>query len=228
MSTPRIPVAPLGFLPQQPGELQSVQSGLDLLRNWRGASVATAIVMAALLPFAVAWHVSYEIAIAACAVCAATLALSCHAVRDHRLSMLAIFPEFARLPDLAKKRKRLTSNRSRQALADGLRRAADPKQPPHRFDYCPVLRGRVAVVRTEMLQLAQALQETPAADPASVALIRELLTNGFSPLYNPNLSTDELSATLTRALAGMGRPTGQVIGTFDSRNTPITPRCGGN
>lgn len=223
MSAPPTPAAPLGFLPQSPGELQSVQSGLDLLRNWRAASVATAVVMAALLPFALAWHVSYEITIAACAVCAATLALSCHAVREQRLSTLAIFPEFARLPDLAKKRKRLTSNRSRQGLAEGLRRAADRNQPPHRFDCCPVLLGRVAVVRTEMLQLARALQETSAADPASVALIRELLTNGFSPLYNPNLSTDELRAALTRAHAGMAQPTRQVIGTVDSRNTRITP-----
>ena len=206
MSIQRTPAAPLGFLPQQPGELQTIQSGLDLLRNWRGASVATAVVMCALLPFAVAWHVSYEIAIAACAIAAVSLALGCHVVRERRLTALTIFPELARLPDLAKKRKRLASTRSRQALADGLRRAADPNQPPHRFDCCPVLRGRVAVVRTEILELALALQHTSAPDPTSVALIRELLTNGCSPLYNPNLSTDELRATLTHARAGMAQP----------------------
>ena len=75
MSTQRTPASPPGFPPRQPAELQTVQSRLDLLRDWRGASVATAVVMGALLPFAVAWHVRYEIAIAACAVCAVTLAL---------------------------------------------------------------------------------------------------------------------------------------------------------
>ena len=206
MSTQRTPAAPLSFPPKQPGELQTVQTGLDLLRDWRGASVATAIVMGALLPFAVAWHVSYAVTIAACAIGAVSLALGCHALRERRLAALAIFPELARLPDLARKRRRLTSTSSRQALAGGLRRAADPKQPPHRFDCCPVLRDRVSVVRTEMLELARALEQAPAPDPTSVALIRELLTNGCSPLYNPNLSIDELRATLTDARAGMARP----------------------
>ncbi len=206
MSTQRTPAAHPGLPPRQPPELQTVQSGLDLLRDWRGVGVATAVVMGALLPFAVAWHVSYEIAIAACAVGAVTLALGCHVVRERRLAALAIFPELARLPDLASKRKRLASTRSRRALADGLRRAADPMQPPHRFDCCPVLRDRVAVVRTDMLDLACALQQGPAPDPTSVALIRELLTNGCSPLYNPNLSSDELRETLTRARDGMAQP----------------------
>ena len=126
MSTQRTPAAPLSFPPKQPGELQTVQTGLDLLRDWRGASVATAIVMGALLPFAVAWHVSYAVTIAACAIGAVSLALGCHALRERRLAALAIFPELARLPDLARKRRRLTSTSSRQALAGGLRRAATP------------------------------------------------------------------------------------------------------
>ena len=206
MSTQRTPALPPSFPPRQPAELQTVQSRLDLLRDWRGVSVATAVVMGALLPFAVAWHVSYEIAIAACAVGAVTLALGCHVARECRLAALAMFPELARLPDLASKRRHLASTRSRQTLAGGLRRAADPNQPPYRFDCCPVLRNRVSVLRTEMLDLACALEQSPAPDPTSVALIRELLTNGCSPLYNPNLSTEELRATLTDARAGMDRP----------------------
>jgi hypothetical protein len=206
MSNQRNPTARRGFPPPHPGELEKVQSGLDLLRNWRGASLATAIVMGALLPFAVAWHVSYRITIAACAIGALTLALGCHIVRERRLAALAIFPELARLPDLALKRKRLSSTRSRNALVDGLRRAADPNQPPLRFDCCPVLLDRVATVRSDMLELARALEQTPAPDPTSVALIRELLTNGCSPLYNPNLPSDELRATLTHARDGMAQP----------------------
>ena len=56
-----------------------------------------------------------------------------------------------------------------------------------------------------MLDLARALEQASAPDPTSVALIRELLTNGCSPLYNPNLATDELRATLINARAGMDR-----------------------
>ena len=64
--------------PHQPPGHHAVQGSLATLRNWREGSVATAIVMAALLPFAVAWHTTYLIAIATCLIAAAILAASCH------------------------------------------------------------------------------------------------------------------------------------------------------
>jgi hypothetical protein len=188
---------------QGPPERQNVQTGLSLLRDWREASAATAIVMAALLPFAVAWHVSYLVAIVAALIAAVILALGCHAARQRRLTTLAVFPEFAQLPELASKRERLLSTRNRRRLADGLRRAAASSQPPRRFDCCPVLPDRVAVVRPALLQLATALERSTDPDPASVALIHELLTNGCSPLYNPNLAAEDLHTILSRAHAGM-------------------------
>ena len=195
--------ARISLPPQDPPERHTVTSGLGLLRTWRDASAATAIVMAALLPFAIAWHVSYLIAIAAALIAAVTLALGCHAARERRLTTLAIYPELAQLPDLAGKRKRLVTSRTRHALAEGLKRTAAPTQPPRRFDCCPVLGDRVAAVRAELLELAAALEQTNDPDPASVALIHELLTNGCSPLYNPNLPAADLQATLTRAHAGL-------------------------
>jgi hypothetical protein len=155
--------------------------------------------MAALLPFAVAWHVSYLVAIAASLISALTLALGCHAVREQRLRTLATFPEFAQLPDLAGTRRRLVSPRNRRALANWLRQTAAPTQPPRRFDCCPVLPDRVAAVRAELLTLADALEHSTDPDPASVALIHELLADACSPLYNPNAPADDLHATLTRA-----------------------------
>jgi hypothetical protein len=116
---------------------------------------------------------------------------------------LAIFAELADLPDLARKRKRLQSTRTRHALAAGLRRTAATPQPPRRFDCCPVLPDRVAAVLTELLQLATDLEQTEQPDPVSVALIHELLTDATSPLYNRNRSPDDLSDTLTRAHAGI-------------------------
>jgi hypothetical protein len=102
-----------------------------------------------------------------------------------------------------RKQARLQSSRTRRALAAGLRRTADPIQPPRRFDPCPVLADRAAAVRDQLLELANALEQTTTPDPACVALIRELLTNGTSPLYNPNLPARDLQTTLTRARAGI-------------------------
>ena len=162
-----------------------------------------------MLPLAVAWHRSYAIAVAAALIGAVTLALWCHLSREHRLSRWAVFPELDTLPDLARKRKRLQSARTRHALAAGLRRTADPEQPPRRFDCCPVLPHRVAAVRTELLQLATDLEQQQPPDPSSVALIHELLTDATSPLYNPNRSADDLRDTLARAHARLTtQPTG--------------------
>ena len=199
----RTPDARVGFPPERPPDHATKQSGLDLLRDWRAGSAATATVMAALLPFAVAWHDAYLTAITASLIGAVTVAAGCHAARERRLAILAIFPEFAHVADLARKRTRLVSTCTRQALADGLRRTADPTQPPRRFDCCPVLPDRVAVVRCELLQLASTLEQTPNPDAASVALIHELLTNACSPLYNPSRPADDLRRSLSRAQAGI-------------------------
>jgi hypothetical protein len=203
MPPKRLPTAHMNFPAHAPPERQTVQSGLTMLNNWRQGSAATAIVTAALLPVDVAWHVTYLIAIVAALIGATTLALGCHLARAHRLTTLAIFPEFAHLPDLAGKRRRLISTRNRRKLAYGLRRTAAPTQPPARFDCCPVLRERVAATRSELLELADALEQTHEPDPACVALIHELLTNGCSPLYNPNVPADDLHDALTRARGGL-------------------------
>ena len=189
--------------PHQPREHQTVQSSLATLRNWREGSVATAIVMAALLPFAVAWHTTYLIATAACLIGASILAVGCHIAHEHRLATLTIIPELTNLPEVATKHERLRGTRNRQALAAGLRRTAALTQPPRRFDTCPILTDRVATVRPELLQLADALEHTNDLSPASVALMNELLTNACSPLYNPNLPAEHLHATISRAHAGI-------------------------
>jgi hypothetical protein len=200
----------VSFPPQPPSEQATVQSSLDRLHNWRTGSAATAIVMAALLPFAVTWHANELVAIAISVSAGAALAVACHIVRERRLATLAIFPQFARLPELAGTRRRLLRPRNRRRLAGWLRRTAAITQPPHPLDCCPVLVDRVAAVRPELLELAHALQHSPEVDPASVALLHELLANGCcSPLYNPNVCADELHATLTRVRAGIvdGPPT---------------------
>jgi hypothetical protein len=194
---------PLRFPSRAQPDRAEAQRSLALLTNWRTGSVAAAIVMAGLLPFAIAWQVSYLVAIAASIILAASFAAGCHLARQRRLSRLAVSPDLAQLPDLAATRRRLQSPRTRRALAAGLRRTADPIQPPRRFDPCPVLADRAQAVRGQLLELATALEQTQTPDPACVALIRELLTNGTSPLYNPNLPAGDLHATLARARAGI-------------------------
>jgi hypothetical protein len=100
-------------------------------------------------------------------------------------------------------RRWLRATRTRRALAAGLRRTANPVQPPSRFDCCPILTDRARAVRDQLLELASALEENQTPDPASVALVRELLVDGTGPLYNPNVPVGDLYTTLNRALAGI-------------------------
>ncbi len=65
------------------------------------------------------------------------------------------------------------------------------------------LADRVATIRSRLLDTANALEANDDPDPACVALIRELLRDGASPLYNPNLPVGDLLATLNRANAGI-------------------------
>jgi hypothetical protein len=194
-----------------PGPTQTdrdaAQRCLALLTNWWAGALATAIVMAVLLPFAIAWRVTYLTAIAASLITAAILTIGTHVARRWRLATMALSPELVGLADLAAERRRLQSARTRRALAAGLRRTVDPIQPPSRFDPCPVLADRAHAVRAKLLDIATALEQTPTPDPASVALLRELLTNGASPLYNPNLPADDLHTALARARAGITGPT---------------------
>jgi hypothetical protein len=176
---------------------------LALLSDWLTGALATAIVMAGVLPFAIAWRVSYVIAVAASIIFAAILAITIYAARRRRIATMVLSPELIQLADLSAERRRLESPRTRRALAAGLRRAADPIQPPRRFDPCPVLADRAQAVRAELLELADALEQALTPDAASVAAIRELLTSGTSPLYNPNLPADDLHIALRRARAGL-------------------------
>ncbi len=102
-----------------------------------------------------------------------------------------------------RKRRRLVSARHRRALAHGLRRTAASTQPPSRFDVCPILLDRVAPLRPELLQIATALEQTHDPDATSVALIHELLKDGCSPLYNPNVPEADLRRALSQAFAGL-------------------------
>jgi hypothetical protein len=203
MSRQDTPASSVHFPNDAHPDVAAAEQRLALLRDWRSGSAATAIVMGGLLPFAVAWHVHYLGAVAASMIFAVILAVGTHITCRQRLARMALSPKLIQLPDVAAERRRLQSARTRRTLAAGLRRSAAAIQPRCRFDPCPVLVDRVAPIRDDLLELADDLEETQTPDPACVALIRELLTNGSSPLYNPNLPAEDLYTNVARARAGI-------------------------
>ena len=88
---------------------EAAQRHLALLTNWQTGAAGTAIVATGLLPFAIAWRVSYLIAIAASIILAALVAISAHIARRRRLATMALSPELVQLPDLESERQRLQS-----------------------------------------------------------------------------------------------------------------------
>jgi hypothetical protein len=137
---------------EAPPSCGTVES-LGTPESWRRTSAATAVLMAALLPTAVVSDMQLRVGIAS-----ALLVLASHLAREIRLTTLAIYPEFAQLPDLVRKRSRLVSARIRRARSRDLRRTAASTQPSSRFDTAPVLHDRVAAVRSELLAVATALE----------------------------------------------------------------------
>ena len=93
------------------------------------------------------------------------------------------------------KRQRLLSMRARQRLAANVRRAANcgPIQSRHAV----LLRDRVAVVRDQLLELANMLEQGGDVDGSWMADVHRLVTDGCgSPLYNRDVHVSELQATL--------------------------------
>jgi hypothetical protein len=69
----------------------------------------------------------------------------------------------------------------------------------------PLLGERVALVRADLLELADRLERTDDPDPGSIGALRELLSNGCdSPLYNADLHVSELRAALYYIRLGLG------------------------
>jgi hypothetical protein len=176
---------------------------LQTLENWCNAGALTTVATAVALPLLLSTHTAYRVGTICALIIGALLTLLAQLARECRLRALVIHPEFAQLPSVARKRRRLVSPRSRAALARWLRETAATTRPPTRFDISPVLHDRLAHVRTDLRELASALELDRDPDPGCVALIRELLRDGAGPLYNPNLPPACLHWTLARVRAGL-------------------------
>lgn len=109
--------------------------------------------------------------------------------------------------DIPERWRQYRAERKRRKLARWLRatavRAHNPDPIARRHSV--LLHYRAVAVRTELLQLAATLERLPDPDPECVTLLQNLLANdnGQSPLYNRNVPTSELEATLRRVRAGL-------------------------
>lgn len=192
------------FPPAAPWKRETVES-LHTLEVWLRTSATMAVVMAAMLPISRANHAPCTVGIASAVVFAGAFAVATSGAREMRLRALMLHPEFAELPAVSRKHRRLANPGGRRALAHELRATAALTRPRCRPDLAlvPVLYDRVAAVRPQLLDLAAALEGGRNPDATCVALVRELLRDGRSPLYNPNVPVDQLHALLIRALASL-------------------------
>jgi hypothetical protein len=112
-----------------------------------------------------------------------------------------------------RKRARRLSARERRILVPWLRRTANgpPDRDPVRRRREVLLCDRVAVARTDLLQIATLLERAHDPDPARVAALRDLLSDGCeSPLYNTDVHPSELWATLYYVRSGLSRAANQT------------------
>lgn len=120
------------FPADAPPEPQTALSNLARLRNWRDGSAAMAITTAALLPFAITWHVTYTVAIATSLTAATLIALSTHLAHQDLLRTLAIHPQVRAPPrtrtktQTARQRPKPQKARERPAAHRGPNPAARP------------------------------------------------------------------------------------------------------
>ena len=87
----------------------------------------------------------------------------------------------------------------RRVLVRWLRRTANHTHEPHPIArrHESLLHYRVIAVRSELLEIAAALEIAHDPDPACLTTLHELLANGCeSPLYNPDVHISELRAAI--------------------------------
>jgi hypothetical protein len=98
------------------------------------------------------------------------------------------------------------AQRKRRVLVQWLRRTANRAldTDPIRRDREALLHYRAAAVRADLLEIAAILERTQTPNPAYVATLNELLSNGCdSPLYNPRIPVSELHASLDDIRSGL-------------------------
>jgi hypothetical protein len=102
--------------------------------------------------------------------------------------LLAKGEDPAESPLLGRRAEQLVSTKSRHELAHRLERIVDQAEDPPRVLSAAAPLGREAILgaRAQLLALARDLRAVEPVGAAGVALAKELLVDGASPLYAPD------------------------------------------
>jgi hypothetical protein len=178
-------------------DVESLEEAARLLGSraaWRAGAVVAAAV-AVVLGLAGALDAP---AAALGVVVAVTIAVTSHLARQMRLEAWAARDDLAALPELAQARRRLVADEHRREVAGSLRRIAAQRRTS-RHDVAPLLVGRLAPVRDDLLAVAEDVERAPALHPATMVEITRLITDGVkSPLLNEAVPEGELPLLLRR------------------------------
>jgi hypothetical protein len=104
--------------------------------------------------------------------------------------------------ELRVRARQLSSRRFRVRLAEAIRHLIDVADNPRRGGTVPVQRHEIWSERPILLELAADLAGDDELDARGIARIRQLLTDGASPVYQPSPS-GSLRGRLTHARASM-------------------------
>jgi hypothetical protein len=162
--------------------VEDARARIALLTAWRRGAGVAAVAAAGSTAIGLPGSVGPPVALgtALCVIGGAQAALCCC------LRQCVLCPKLAEIPAVALYRDRLCSGRNRRGLAISLRRIAHPSPAARASPY--VLWDRVALVRDELLALADELESADTVDPHTMIEIRQLLSNGLqSPLLNDRL-----------------------------------------
>jgi hypothetical protein len=178
-------------------DVESLEEAARLLGSraaWRtGAAVAGAVAVALGLTGALVAP-----AAALGVVVAVTIGVTAHLARQMRLEEWAARDDLAALPELAQARSRLVGDERRREVAGSLRRIAAERHTS-RHDVAPLLVGRLAPVRDDLLAVAEEVERAPALHPGTMVEITRLITDGVkSPLLNEAVPEGELALLLRR------------------------------
>jgi hypothetical protein len=176
------------------GSLEEAAKILATRAAWRtGGLVAMAVAVAlgiagVLVPAAAALGVVVSVA----------MAVTAHLAREMRLEEWAARDDLAALPELARARRRLVADQRRHEVAGSLRHIAAQRRTS-RHDVAPLLVGRLAPVRDELLAVAEEVERARDLQPATMVEITRLITDGVkSPLLNEAVPEGELALLLRR------------------------------
>jgi hypothetical protein len=161
---------------------------------WRAGALAAAAVVAALGAAGLLDAPAAALGV----VVAVTLAVTAHLAREMRVEEWAARDDLAALPELARARRRLVADERRREVAGSLRRIAAQRRTS-RHDVAPLLVGRLAPVRDDLLAVAEEVERAAALHPGTMVEITRLITDGAkSPLLNEAVPEGELPLLLRR------------------------------